>query len=317
MLTHRFINILCATLMVLFVLTVLGPTDATGAVSSKTASATTANKTTVAKAPSRKGKRSARKSRRRTRRNCNTVAGKQQAIDLVRTQSQELCRLTGLEYVAAGELADSIRAMVKDDAEDVDDASDSGAEATTMVMSPEDEADHAQELLELEAEDDVAVDPDVFRTLWLAYVDAGSHEVTEAGVEKQRLMDMIMEWLGTRYHYGGRSRQGIDCSAFIQELYESVAGLQLPRTAAEQSMVGIPIKDRTKLQFGDLVFFNTRRRVHVSHVGIYLGDNLFAHASSRYGVTISSLESTYYGKRFIGGARLDERTAVQLGVPGT
>ena len=64
------------------------------------------------------------------------------------------------------------------------------------------------------------------------------------------------------------------------------------------------------LQYGDLVFFHTRRGVYVGHVGIYLGDNLFAHASSRSGVTVSSLESDYYAARFLGGRRLmkDEMT---------
>jgi cell wall-associated NlpC family hydrolase len=60
---------------------------------------------------------------------------------------------------------------------------------------------------------------------------------------------------------------------------------------------------REDLQFGDLIFFHTLKHTYVSHVGIYLGDNLFAHASSRYGVTVSSLESTYYGSRMIGARR--------------
>jgi cell wall-associated NlpC family hydrolase len=65
--------------------------------------------------------------------------------------------------------------------------------------------------------------------------------------------------------------------------------------------------NRKDLQFGDLIFFHTRRHAYVSHVGIYLGDNLFAHASSKYGVTVSSLESTYYNNRFIGAKRITAR----------
>ena len=65
--------------------------------------------------------------------------------------------------------------------------------------------------------------------------------------------------------------------------------------------------DRTELKFGDLVFFNTRRRVKPGHVGIYIGDNLFAHASSKLGVTISSLEHDYYNKRYMGARRIDEQ----------
>jgi cell wall-associated NlpC family hydrolase len=65
------------------------------------------------------------------------------------------------------------------------------------------------------------------------------------------------------------------------------------------------INDRSDLKFGDLVFFNTRRRVRPGHVGIYIGDNLFAHASSKLGVTISSLDYDYYSKRYMGARRVD------------
>ncbi|MBK9248210.1 MAG: C40 family peptidase [Ignavibacteria bacterium] len=70
------------------------------------------------------------------------------------------------------------------------------------------------------------------------------------------------------------------------------------------------------MQFGDVVFFHTRKRVYVSHVGIYLGDNLFAHASSRYGVTVSSLESDYYNKRLIGVKRLQQVDAARYALEG-
>lgn len=317
-----------------FALTVLGPTDAQSAVSSKTASVKSNTKKHTVKSRSKKSKRRyAKKSRRRRRsRACNTEAGVKQAIELVRTQSVGLCKMTGLDYVAEGQMADSVRALLKTDAgeydnpeDNSDDASDdvavtvtSNNEVTSATMSPEDEADHAQELLEQEAEDDVIIDEESFKSLWLAYVDGGSGEVTEAGVEKQKLVDVIMNWLGTRYHFGGTTASGIDCSAFVREMYHATAGIDLPRTASEQSAIGIRIKDRKNLQFGDLVFFNTRRRVRVGHVGIYLGDHLFAHASSRFGVTISSLESTYYNKRFIGAARLDQHSVAMLApLPGS
>jgi cell wall-associated NlpC family hydrolase len=95
-------------------------------------------------------------------------------------------------------------------------------------------------------------------------------------------------------------------------IFESTSKVTLPRSAAQQSSVGKTVSKRSELQFGDLVFFNTRRRVAVGHVGIYLGDDLFAHSSSRYGVTISSLKSTYYGKRLIGARRLTEADMAQL-----
>jgi cell wall-associated NlpC family hydrolase len=79
-------------------------------------------------------------------------------------------------------------------------------------------------------------------------------------------------------------------------VYKDGAGVQLPRTSAEQSTRGTPAAD-DGLKFGDLVFFNTTGTT-ASHVGIYLGDDLFAHASVTLGVTISSLQSSYYQRRY-------------------
>ncbi len=165
---------------------------------------------------------------------------------------------------------------------------------------------------ELEEEDDITVDLETFKTLWLSFVsDDEDEEFTYAGVRKSEIMDIIMDWLGTRYRYGGVTARGIDCSAFMRLIYRETANIELPRTARVQWLVGDHIQiDR--LEFGDLVFFHTRRRYYVSHVGIYLGDNLFAHASSRYGVTVSSLESKYYSKRFIGARRITPREIEEL-----
>ena len=95
-------------------------------------------------------------------------------------------------------------------------------------------------------------------------------------------------------------------------MFAGAGDITLPRTAATQWNVGRPIRNRTEMKFGDLVFFHTRKEVYVSHVGIYLGDNLFAHASSRWGVTVSSLESTYYDTRLIGVRRLEHRDLAPL-----
>jgi lipoprotein Spr len=125
-------------------------------------------------------------------------------------------------------------------------------------------------------------------------------------------MNEIMNWVGTTYVFGGTSRSGIDCSAFTRAVYAGAGNFTLPRTAATQWNIGRPIRNRSEMKFGDLVFFHTRKEVYVSHVGIYLGDNLFAHASSRYGVTVSSLESTYYDARLIGVRRIENRDIAQL-----
>lgn len=124
---------------------------------------------------------------------------------------------------------------------------------------------------------------------------------------KRELMLMeIIKYLNTPYKFGGNSLNGIDCSAFTQNVYRDSWLLDLNRSARDQFQQGIVIEDRSELEFGDLVFFNTRKRVKPGHVGIYIGDNLFAHASSKLGVTISSLDHEYYNKRYMGARRIEE-----------
>ena len=123
---------------------------------------------------------------------------------------------------------------------------------------------------------------------------------------KEKMLMEIIKYLNTPYKYGGNSTNGIDCSAFTQAVYHNVLSLDLNRSAREQFKQGIEVDDREDLKFGDLVFFNTRRRVRPGHVGIYIGDNLFAHASSKNGVIVSSLDQDYYSRRFMGGRRVEE-----------
>ncbi|GIK22352.1 MAG: hypothetical protein BroJett005_17660 [Ignavibacteriota bacterium] len=124
---------------------------------------------------------------------------------------------------------------------------------------------------------------------------------------KKDLMIMeIIKYMNTPYKFGGNSLNGIDCSAFTQSVFKNSWMLDLNRSAREQFKQGIPIENRSDLKFGDLVFFNTRRRVKPGHVGIYIGENLFAHASTKLGVTISSLDHEYYNKRYMGARRIEE-----------
>jgi len=183
------------------------------------------------------------------------------------------------------------------------------------VQNKENFVEQGEDLKELEAEDDVVVDMDSFKMLWSSAVDdiQDDNESTNWGIAKKDIMGVIMDWLGTPYHFGGLTDRGIDCSAFVQRVYMVAGQVHLPRTAQEQFGVGKQIR-RTELQFGDMIFFHTRRHAYASHVGIYLGDNLFAHASSRYGVTVSSLESTYYDARFIGARRLSPQDVSKLSV---
>ncbi|MCX8033977.1 MAG: LysM peptidoglycan-binding domain-containing protein [Thermodesulfovibrio sp.] len=118
----------------------------------------------------------------------------------------------------------------------------------------------------------------------------------------ERILLFAKKMLHLPYRFGGNSFNGLDCSFFVKKVY-SMVGINLPRSAREQFTIGIPIS-KDELQPGDLVFFRTYARFP-SHVGIYLGDNLFIHASTRSKkVTIDSLEAPYYIQRYIGAKRI-------------
>lgn len=114
------------------------------------------------------------------------------------------------------------------------------------------------------------------------------------------LYNFIDDWWATRYNYGGTTKKGIDCSAFTGLLESNVYATNLPRTAKDQYDACDKIS-RDDMVEGDMVFFNTRGGV--SHVGVYLGNGYFVHASVSNGVTISNLNDDYYSRKFIGGGR--------------
>jgi len=121
--------------------------------------------------------------------------------------------------------------------------------------------------------------------------------------DREKVMMEIVKYLNTPYQYGGKNKNGIDCSAFTQNVFQKSISLNLPRTASQQYNNGVKISSQYSLQFGDLVFFNTTKNSFPGHVGIFLGDNLFAHASFSRGVTVSSLKSSYFNTRYVGARR--------------
>lgn len=129
---------------------------------------------------------------------------------------------------------------------------------------------------------------------------------------KERLILFAKKMLDIPYKFGGNSLLGLDCSAYVQKVY-GIAGINLPRSAREQFNIGEPVY-KDELSIGDLVFFRTYASFP-SHVGIYLGNNLFIHASTQSKkVVIDSLESPYFTKRFIGAKRLlneEYKTAIE------
>lgn len=118
------------------------------------------------------------------------------------------------------------------------------------------------------------------------------------------LLREAMTWLGTPYRYGGNDRSGVDCSGFVLQVYKKAVELKLPRTSTQQHQYCSTL-DRSQLERGDLVFFSTNGTSSVGHVGIYVGNGNFIHASSSRGVIISSLDATYYAKNYFGAGRID------------
>lgn len=130
-------------------------------------------------------------------------------------------------------------------------------------------------------------------------------------IQNLDLFKIIDDWFGTKYRLGGTTKDGIDCSAFMQVLFTALYGVALPRTAREQYSFS-KLVSRAEIRQGDLVFFNTVGGV--SHVGMYLQNNKFVHASSG-GVTISDLYEDYWMKRFLGVGRVEPNAFASTAKP--
>lgn len=112
------------------------------------------------------------------------------------------------------------------------------------------------------------------------------------------------EWIGTPYKYGGDSKKGTDCSGFTSQIYKKVYKIKLGRSTSNQQEQSSKVAKRN-LQEGDLVFFTSNNSgKKVAHVGIYLKDGKFVHASTSKGVIVSRLSETYYDKHWIEGGRM-------------
>ena len=125
--------------------------------------------------------------------------------------------------------------------------------------------------------------------------------VAVSATSNMKLFRFVYDWVGTPYRFGGSSRNGIDCSAFTKQLYSEVFNTTIRRSSRDIFSMVSPV-GKDDLKEGDLVFFKIHSR-SISHVGIYLGNNRFAHASSR-GVAVSSLDDAYYSRYFYKGGRM-------------
>ncbi len=121
-----------------------------------------------------------------------------------------------------------------------------------------------------------------------------------------QLYSYLTGWLGVPYRYGGNTSKGVDCSGLVVEAYRDVYRKKLNRSASEMLYGNCRKINRGKLREGDLVFFQVGkgRKRSIDHVGIYLKDDRFIHASTSRGVIVSSLNEPYYRKTWIAGGRV-------------
>jgi lipoprotein Spr len=119
----------------------------------------------------------------------------------------------------------------------------------------------------------------------------------------RRLKKVIDFYVGTPYRFGGNNRAGMDCSGLVVRVYHEAYRIELPRTTAELYRRGAPVSLRNARP-GDLVFFWEVPGRSVDHVGIYMGDRRFAHASRSRGVVYSSLRQNYHKRRLAGIRRV-------------
>ena len=129
-----------------------------------------------------------------------------------------------------------------------------------------------------------------------------AHQLTPDSACCPYLYYQVYDWVGTRYKYAGKSKKGIDCSGFVSEMYRNAYCVALSGGSKDIWPTVIPV-EKEALQEGDIVFFKIKKG-QISHVGVYLGNNKFAHASVKQGVIISDLDEEYYKKYFYKGGRL-------------
>lgn len=127
-------------------------------------------------------------------------------------------------------------------------------------------------------------------------------DVELTGKEDKKFIEAIAGWLGTPYHYGGTTKKGVDCSGFVKAIYNDVYNISLFRSA-DDIVKNCKLIDKKDLKTGDLIFFKIKSD-KVTHVGIYLNNGKFIHASSSKGVIVDNMNYAYYIKYFYSGGRI-------------
>jgi hypothetical protein len=123
------------------------------------------------------------------------------------------------------------------------------------------------------------------------------------GLSEEEFAKEVKKYLGIPYRLGGASKKGMDCSNFSRIIYRKILGIEIPNNSINQfSSSELKPIDSDDLQMGDLIFFGNKKK-RINHVGVYLSDGQFIHASSSQGITVSSLDSRYWKKRFVSSKR--------------
>jgi lipoprotein Spr len=144
--------------------------------------------------------------------------------------------------------------------------------------------------------------PAVDRSAGYIEPDASDTGRGESSIDTDRMRKIIEGYLGTSYRSGGYGKLGIDCSGLVYAVYRDLDNLHLPTSSKKlfNTLRRVSYRD---LKYGDLVFFSLNGK-HASHVGLYIGDNKFVHASESRGVIISSLTEEYYRQSYVGARRV-------------
>lgn len=130
--------------------------------------------------------------------------------------------------------------------------------------------------------------------------------------EARALIEAAHSWLGTPYKYGGETRHGVDCSAMVMNVYNEALNIKIPRTTRTQREYAMPVK-RSDLQPGDLIFFSPGTAgKSISHVGLFIGNGRFIHASSSRGVVVSSLVERYYRDHYHSAGRIVKKPSREI-----
>jgi len=141
--------------------------------------------------------------------------------------------------------------------------------------------------------------PDPLIRKYAEMINKDVHEI-----DNYPLYKFVDAWYGVQYRWGGEDKHGIDCSALSRKLYDSIYGYNLARTSKQQHKQCQRIKRVADAEEGDLIFFRMSR-FRISHVGVYLANGYFLHASKSQGVMISNLNSKYWHRRYAGCGRVE------------